>query len=245
MTKKKKVTLISNLCIAVVLIGLGIAVFTADLTNVFISVSAPIKNGNANAVSMIFAVDEQTNLTELNKILDILDGDAVNAKTNATFFVGGAWAAKNADLVKRISKDFEIGNHGYSNKNLAKLSEKAQYGEIEKCHSTIHTITAATSVTEVSAGVFDVQEGAAVRMNLFLPPNGSFDKKTLKSAEKLGYKTVMWSRDATVNTANANTAGAGDFILFEATATLSQLLPAILRDYRQKNLAIVSISDNL
>ena len=242
---KKKVGFIANLCIAVTLIGLGIAVFTADLNNLFISVSAPVKNGDraSGNISLMFVVDEGTNLTELDKILATLK----NKSAPATFFIGGKWAENNRDYVKKIAKDFEIGNHAYSNRNMTKMNEAQQFKEIDDTHKIVQSITSAVHVTS-SGGETVVEESAPVDMNLFLPPNADFNKTTLKCAEKLGYRTVIWSRtalgDGILDKATRGVAG-GDFVLLLPTTGTALVMHNILNEYAAKRLAIVNISSNI
>jgi len=242
MTKRKKVTLISNVCIVFVLLGLGIAVFTADLANVFISVNAPLAHGDRNngRVSVMFAICEDERVRDVNDILDRLDG------VDATFFISGSWANRNQDTVRRIAKDFEIGNHGFNHRALANLNERDQRNELQSAHTMIRTITSTTKVTEGENGV-DVQQNTAVSMSLFLPPHGSFNKRTLRAAESLGYTTVMWSRDARTDVMMNATSGilSGDFILLRPNFATLSVINSILNEYRRQNLTVVSVGNHI
>lgn len=250
---KKRVGLITNVCIACVLIGLGVAVWTADLSNLFITVGAPIYNGDREGgkVSLMFVIDDGVDADSLNGILKILRGDDTGIKTEATFFIGAKWADRNIEnrnIVKTIARDFEIGNHASSNKSLGKMSEKQQYNEILLCHATVYTITA--EVTDIA----EAESTFGVEMNLFLPPNGNFNTATLKSAEKLGYRTVKWSRDArgkgvftkAVGAGGKDVVAGGDFVLFEPSAETWGRIGHIVADYRDvRGLKIVPVSQNI
>jgi peptidoglycan/xylan/chitin deacetylase (PgdA/CDA1 family) len=242
---RKKIALVSNICIAVVLIGLGIAVFTADLTNLFISVSAPVQGGGAEGrnVALMFVVEDDADRKkgerfDLDETLRILK----ETETPATFFIGGNWASKNIAKVLEIAADFEIGNHAYSNSPLAKMNEKAQFQEISAGHGMLKQITSSVDGRGQATG-----EGADLRF--FLPPFGSFNKKTLKSAERLGYRTVMWSRDATSGVIYDQAIGGvlpGEFILMRPFMTSNAALAGVIRDLRgMKGLNIVSVGQAL
>jgi len=233
MARSKKASLITNLCIAVVLFGLGFAVFTADLANVFISVSAPVSNGKPERISVLFAVEENTSYEDLDVLLKRLEV----TKTPATFFVAGVWATKtaNRDLVKIMAEKFEIGNMGFSGKALAKKSEKDQYAEIYNCHKLIKSITSEADFSKTNGGV-SAEVGEPYEMSLFMPPQGSFDKKTLKCAQKMGYKAVMWSTESVENVHG------GDFILLKVNLSTSAWYPI---SNKLSAFKIAKVSENL
>lgn len=71
----------------------------------------------------------------------LLDGLA-ERNVKATFFVIGANAEKNGELVKRIYEEGHlIGNHTYSHCDLSKLSEEQAKEEIERTDSLIFEFT--------------------------------------------------------------------------------------------------------
>ena len=94
-----------------------------------------------------------------------------------TFFVGGSWVLDNQEVLKRMKESgHEIANHGYSHKEHGKLSYNENLVEIQKCHGV-------------------VKEVLGIDMELFAPPGGSYNSSTIKAAEGLEYKTIMWTRD--------------------------------------------------
>ena len=216
------------------------AIFTTDLSGVFLSVGAPVYNGDreGDKISLMFVLEDDS--AYVSEILDVLKSHDVDA----TFFVGGKWASTHQTLVKKIAEDFELGNHGYSNENLAKLSKAKQSNEIVSCHNLIKTITSGTKL--------DTEQGnkivSGVEMKLFSPPEANFNKTTLKCAEKAGYKTVMWSKNATdgiiFEKATTDIHG-GEIILLSASAATLGVLDTILAEYSAKNLRAVKISDNI
>jgi len=234
----KKVSIVTNLCIAVVLVGLGVAVFTVNLADVFISVSAPVAGGNRtnNNVSLMFVLEDDA--TYVNEIASLL----IENNVDATFFVGGGWASRNRPTVMKLAEHFELGNHAHNNRALAGKREAEQRAELETTHTLVKAITASVQLTEDE---IEPQEG--VCMQVFLPPHGAFDRATLRAAERLGYRTVMWSRDATTNVFDSATRDimAGDFVLLRANLATFTELHRILRFYQNAGLGVTSVSENL
>lgn len=154
----------------------------------------------------------------------------------ATFFVGGSWASRNPELVKKIvDNGFEIGNHGYLHKDHDKISVERQRQEITTCHDLIKQIT-------------------GVEMTLFAPPSGAYNRATVKICNTLNYKTIMWTLDtidwrdkssdlvfkrATKKIQN------GNLILMHPTAHTLEALPSVISAYTKAGIQLVSVSDNI
>ena len=205
--------------------GLSIAVFTADMTNIFISVSAPISNGNRHSgqISLMFVAENDARFVP--EILELLQ----NRNVQTTWFIGGNWANENRDLVQKIASNHEIGNHGKSNRPLATLNESAQRAEIHGGHDILHSITDNCS-------------------KLFLPPHASFNNRTMRITERLGYRAVMWSRDASSAIIfNKAVFGvqSGDFIKLRPSLQLFSVLNNILNEYATRNLRIIPVGQNI
>jgi peptidoglycan/xylan/chitin deacetylase (PgdA/CDA1 family) len=258
MTKKKKITLVANLCIAVVLIGLGVAIFTADLTQVFISVGAPLKSGNGNNISLMFELENlKAGDDYTDKVAKLLRENNIPA----TFFIGGKWASDNRDKVITLSQTsfFELGNHAYNNRSLSKLKEKDQNAEIVGCHTMVKAITKGGFSSVITGGeeggvdpnIEETEPTDGVEMKLFLPPNGSFNKRTLRCAERNGYKTIIWSRNATASTdlytdAGANLKGGELIFLRPNLATFTFLTNAInTKLYQKAGVTLTTVSQNI
>lgn len=154
----------------------------------------------------------------------------------ATFFVGGCWVAKNEDtFLTIVESGQEIGSHGYFHKDHKKLDYNANYNEIAVTHKL-------------------VKELSGVEMNLFAPPSGSFNSTTLKVANDLNYKTIMWSKDtidwrdkdeglvysrATKNLQN------GDLILMHPTEHTAAALGKIIEYVLKSGFNIVTVGENI
>ena len=190
---------------------------------------APIYSGRTETaqVALMFNVYENTDV--VNGILDVLKSH--NAK--ATFFVGGCWADDNNQTLKRILEEgHSLGNHGYFHKNHKKLTEAQNYTEIKNTHDLVLAIT-------------------GYSMTLFAPPSGAFSVTTLKVAEKLGYRSIMWSkdtidwRDNDVNliVKRATAVDSGDFILMHPKAHTLKALPTILQFYFEKGISTNTVDE--
>lgn len=231
--KSKKYHILSNIIIFsmfIILIGYISAsnyqyVFSYQNDNV-------IYNGNRDSdkVSLMFNVYWGTEY--LDSILDVLD--MYNVKT--TFFVGGQWVEKEPEYLAKISsRGHEIGNHGYFHKDQEYLDYEQNYEEIKVNHDLV----------KVNIGI---------DMNLFAPPSGSFNKSTVESAQDLGYKTIMWSKDTIdwrdkdanliFNRATNNISG-GDLILAHPTESTLKALPLILEYYKINNITATTVTDCL
>lgn len=227
----KSARLISNIVLVVVLASLAVMCFVPQRV-VYLSGGesyAPYYSGDGSReqVGLMFNVYEGTEV--VNGILDVLKES--NAK--ATFFVGGCWADDNTETLRRIvAEGHELGNHGYFHKNHKALNSIDNQAEIQHCHEVVKALT-------------------GVDMSLFAPPSGAFSVETLKVAESLNYKTILWTNDtidwrdsdqnlifsrATKNAAN------GTLILMHPKAHTLQVLPKIIKYYQEKGMACVTVS---
>lgn len=165
------------------------------------------------------------NSQHIRPIMDALK----DAGAEATWFLGGSWVQNNMLLAKEVAAQFEVGNHAYTHKNLTTMNEAKQKEEILNTHTLVKNIT-------------------TLEMTLFTPPSGNFNKATLKSAENLGYKTIMWSKNTVCcSTADNIFASAtnepknGDLIHMHPTQQTLKALPRILEFYKTKGFGIVKI----
>ena len=153
-----------------------------------------------------------------------------------TFFVGGEWANRNPNMLKKIVENgHELGNHGYFHKDHDKLSYQQNLDEILMCHKI-------------------VQELTGVQMNVFAPPSGAYNEYTTKAATHLGYKTIMWSKDTidwrdqdvnVIYTRALQDIKGGDLILMHPTKASMEALPQILDAILSKGLNVTTVSKTL
>lgn len=158
---------------AVVLLAVTIGVFfMASLVNETVSANdrmIPIYNidKDTNEVAVTFNCAMSG---DIDRILDILNSYDVKC----TFFLLGSWAENHADEVKAIyDAGHELGNHGYSHKDLPTMNYENILLDIQKCNETVRNITGHSPT-------------------LFRAPSGSYDNKTISAAENLGMVTIQW-----------------------------------------------------
>ncbi len=233
MRKKRRIAFITN---AVMLAALS-AVFALSFTTFS---AVPIYGGeeikaiyggnSTDGVSLTFNVYE--NRSAVERIVDILD--EYNAK--ATFFVGGCWADDNKETLDKIIKSgHELGNHGYFHKDHAKLSYEDNRQEIYLTGVVVNAL-------------------CGYQPKLFAPPSGSFSYDTLKAADDLGYKVIMWTKDTIdwrdsdakklVKRATDNLKG-GDVILMHPKDHTVKVLPEILGKIAEKGFRAVTVGENI
>lgn len=128
--------------------------------------------GDTNKKEIYLTFDSGYDNGELPKILDILKEEEVLA----SFFITGDFVKRFPDLVIRMTNEgHTICNHTYHHPDLTKLSSDEIAYELRKLEDEYFFLTKSRMASYVRT------------------PEGSFDKKTLKVIESLGYKTVFWS----------------------------------------------------
>ncbi len=191
--------------------------------------NSPIYKGSSNdKVSLMVNVywgDEY-----LDEMLQIFKMNGVKT----TFFVGGSWVRDNEEsFIKIIADGHEVGNHGFFHKQHDKLSFERNLEEISATHNLVKTV-------------------CDVNMTLFAPPSGAFSDDTLLAASKLGYATVMWSKDTIdwrdqdvdliFRRATKNISG-GDLVLMHPTAKTVAALDSIIKEITENSLSIATVSE--
>ena len=171
----KKTKTITNLAIFIIIIAVFLVGFLPE-NNVYVTGNesyTPIYRGDSIAGSVALTFNVYENGEVVKGILKVLKEKGAKA----TFFVGGCWADDNQEILNQIISDgHELGNHGYFHKNHKKLSKDGNFREIDDNTKIVLALT-------------------GYKMNLFAPPSGAYSQTTLKVAESLGYKTIMWSKD--------------------------------------------------
>lgn len=239
MKKKEKifVSVISNVVLSsLVALIFVVCFFVGGKTEITQTANSEYKGtiyaGDKNSKYVSLMINVYWGEEPLQKMLDILD--KYNVKT--TFFIGGSWAKENPELLKTIySKGHEIASHGYNHKEHGKLSYTDNLTEIQTCHEIVKDIL-------------------GVDMELFAPPGGSYNDNTIKAAEFLNYKTIMWTRDTIdwrdhnssliYNRAVTNMQG-GDLILMHPTENTAEALTNIICYANGHGFELVPVSKTL
>ncbi len=232
--KKNLEVVVTNAILITLIVGMFFLAFTGGVKSAFANKTnlEAVYRGNAekNNVSLMINVYWGTEFIE--PMLEVLK----NEEVKTTFFVGGTWANSNTEILQKIVEDgHEIANHGYYHKDHKYLSDERNQEEIYITHKLI-------------------KELVNVEMNLFAPPSGSYNAKTLEIANNLGYKTIMWTKDtidwrdkdsslafsrATKNPKN------GDLILMHPTAHTLKALPEIIKFYKEKGFNLTTVSETI
>ena len=233
--KSRKITsLVSNLVIAIMLVTVFGFSFAGGTLKVFNSNSdgLAIYNGNLNSRNVSLMINVYWGDEFLDDMLSVIKEKNISV----TFFVGGVWASKNQEMMqKMLANNCELANHGYQHKDQDKISEQQNYNEIFQTHQIVKSLT-------------------GVEMNLFAPPSGAYNSTTLKVANQLGYKTIMWTKDTIdwrdqdenliYNRAIKNPQG-GDLILMHPTEKTLQALPRIIDYYIQNGFNLTTVTQTL
>ncbi len=107
------------------------------------------------------------------KILDVLK--AHNAP--AAFFLVGNYLERNADLVRRmVAEGHTVGNHTMHHPDMSQITEEAAFSkELTDLEDLYRQVT------------------GEELPKYYRPPQGIYCRENLEMAQKLGYKTVLWS----------------------------------------------------
>lgn len=192
----------------------------------------PIYKGNPNKPMAAIMVNVAWGNEYIPQILDIFEQNNVKA----TFFFDGSWLRNNQAMAADILHDgHEIGNHGYSHRNMSELSRSDAMREITKTEALL-------------------QEQLNVKSKLFAPPSGDYDQETVEIAHELHMKTILWTIDtvdwknphpqAIVRKIKANIEP-GSLILMHPKASSTAALPQIIQTIRHHEIELGTVSDVL
>lgn len=158
-----------------------------------------------------------------SKILDVLK----EKNCTAVFFVTMDYAKKNHDLIRRmIDEGHVVGNHSVNHYSMPTLSDEDCANEIIELHKYI-------------------RENFGYEMYLFRPPMGEYSERSLAIAQKLGYRTMLWSfayRDWLTdnqpdkayakNLIAKNAHGGAIFLLHAVSKTNTEVLGEVIDSFR-------------
>lgn len=211
-----------------------VAVYGINIVQSANVVNGVYYSGNENSNKVTLMINVYWGTEYLDEMLEILKDNDVKT----TFFVGGTWAVKESDMLEKIyNEGHEIANHGYYHKDQGTLSAEKNYEEIYNTHKLVKSLI-------------------GVDMNLFAPPSGSYNKKTVEVATELGYKTIMWTegrdtidwrdKDSEVifERAVKNCKG-GDFVLMHPTEATKNALDRIIKHLKGQGFQLCTVSENL
>lgn len=227
--------IITNLMIVIMLATVSImAAYGVNVVSSSKVISGVYYSGDEKSNKVSLMINVYWGTEYLDDMLQILKDNDVKT----TFFVGGTWVVKESAMLQKIyDQGHEIANHGYYHKDQGKLSAEKNFEEILNTHNIVKKLL-------------------GIDMNLFAPPSGSFNKKTVEIATELGYKTIMWTegrdtidwrdKDSEIifQRAVKNCKG-GDLVLMHPTAATRDALERIIKDLKSKNFDLCTVSQNI
>lgn len=177
-------------------------------------------------------IDDGPNPETTPKILQILK----EKQAKVTFFVLGANAAVNKELVKQAAKDgHEIGSHAYSHNFLSKMPPAQYEAEMDKANQLIRELASEPAV--------------------FRPPGGAWSDAIALAALARGQTTILWSVDSgdwrrlpvnqVVNTVLKNVKPGSIVLLHDGQPALPtpEAVGIIIDTLREKGFEFVTVSE--
>ncbi len=191
-----------------------------------------IYKGNSNKPMIAFMINVAWGNEYIPDILTTLRDENVKA----TFFLDGTWLSKNKEMARTIlDEGHELSNHAFTHRNMSTLSESQIKKEILSTEKLL-----------IELGVTSNQ--------WFAPPSGDFNQQTVRVANQLGLKTVLWTIDTVdwkkpepdwiVRKIEARLEP-GAMILMHPTLSSSKALKGMIHKAKSRNLAVGTVSDLL
>jgi peptidoglycan-N-acetylglucosamine deacetylase len=151
----------------------------------------------------------------------------------ATFFCPGSAVADHVTLARRVRADGDrLCNHSWSHADLTALSAAAIDHQLRLARNVLYGLTGS-------------------RCPYVRPPYGSYDRRVLEIAGRLGYRrAVLWSVDprdwqrpgaAVISSRVLAATGPGSIVLLHTLPQTAQALPSILRGLRSRRLTVVGL----
>ena len=190
-----------------------------------------IRQGEADDPRIAFTCNVDWGEDVLPDVLEILEENDLKI----TFFISGKWANNNPWLLRTIYvQGHEIQNHGYAHRMCSGISEQEVREEIGKTEDAIKYYT-------------------GVKTNIFAPPSGDYDEKTVSICKDMDYTLSLWSVD-TIDWREDSTAKViqdrvlkrdlnGAILLMHPKEETVKALPAIIEEIGSRGLSIVPLSE--
>ena len=231
---------ILSLRLKTVIITLLVMAFVAIGTFLMAHTLSDAVSGQARLIP-IYNVDTQENKVAItfncaaSGDIDNILGTLENHGIKCTFFLLGSWSDNYPDEVQKIyDAGHEIGNHGYSHKDLPTMNYEKIMLDIQKCNETVRNITGHSPV-------------------LFRAPSGAYDNKTISAAEDLGMTTIQWDVDSIdwknisaseiVERVTTRVKNGSIIQLHTGTKYTAEALPLILDFLETNNFQCVTVSE--
>ena len=190
----------------------------------------PIYRANPEKKQMALIINVAWGTEYIQDILSILDQNEVKA----TFFLDGSWTSKNPDVAKEIlSRGHELGNHAYTHPDMAKLG-------------------AGRTLQEIARTNLAIQKATGITPKLFAPPSGSYTDLTVRTAQRQGMRTILWTLDtidwkkppaSTIVNRILPRAENGAMVLMHPTEPTCAALRTLIPELKKKGYGLVTVSD--
>ncbi|WHY79357.1 polysaccharide deacetylase family protein [Neobacillus sp. WH10] len=191
---------------------------------------SPIYKGHPDKPMVTFII----NVAWGNEYLSGMLATLKRHNVSASFFLEGNWVKKNPELAKMIvSAGHEVGNHSYSHPDMKQLTAAKAREQIIKTNEIIEAATGEKCVW-------------------FAPPSGSYRDETIKIANELNMKTVMWTVDTVdwrkpspevlINRVMSKIDN-GSMVLMHPTESTAKSLDQLITLIKQKNLQIGTVTE--
>lgn len=233
MKHSKSQIILTNIAIFMVLALLFVTTLYTGTAMTFVEQNTAIYSGNRNGNAVCFMLNVYGGTEFIEPIMETFKSYGFST----TFFVGGIWAEKNMELVKKMSDEgFEIANHGYLHRDADKLSLSRNREEIVITEKLIEAITGKSAV------------------KLFAPPSGAIGSNMFSVCKELDYSVIMWTRDTIdwrdhnrelIQTRATKNLAAGDLILMHPTKETAEALAEVLNYVKLKGFVASTVSQTI
>ncbi|KAB3531331.1 polysaccharide deacetylase family protein [Alkaliphilus serpentinus] len=234
---KRTIVVVVAIILILLLIISGVVIYSRSSRDSSVSsyerLEKPIEKGN-NQNYIAFACNVDWGNEVLPEMLTVLREKNIKI----TFFVTGRWVKEFPELFMTIvNEGHEIGSHGYKHLNYGTLTQKQNEEQIQLAEDLIMKYTKEKPI-------------------LFAPPSGSYNENTLLAADKLGYKTILWTID-TIDWRSGSTKDlivkrviekeslGGSIVLMHPMDETAKALPELIDALLEKNLTVGRVSDVL
>ncbi len=168
---KKKPEIVIFLIVSVMVIILGIAIFTIFFDEAVIVRKGTFYREPVSDKVVALTFDDGPSPVWTPKILDELK----KAGVKATFFMLGDHVEKYPEIAKRVAQEgHEIGNHTYDHHVLFYYKTQELEKEIKDTEKIIKNVTGQTT-------------------RYFRPPKAWLTDEEKKKIKEMGYKVILWS----------------------------------------------------
>ncbi|NLK00256.1 MAG: polysaccharide deacetylase family protein [Clostridia bacterium] len=175
------------------------------------------------------------NVNEGGDILPLMLDKLKENNVPATFFVTGYFAEKFPDLIMNMEAEgHEIGNHGYKHENFSPRGKRTNQKEILRTEEVLNKL---------------IDRPA----RLYAPPLGECSPQLVTAADRMGYKTVMWTIDTNdwkegvtahdILSKVAVKAQNGAIILMHPRAVTHEALPGIIKELKAEGYQFKTVSE--